>query len=355
MSKYTTEVRYICEHYAGVNESTGYADINKVIESARSKVFDFPYPIFDEKYREVLEKKILKHYYVREIGMETVGLWKHYLDMKMNEIMPYYNQLYKSELLEFNPLYDVDVTREHERTNVEDSVSTKEGNTVQDKEDTRTTKGSETTNNSGDKTKTSNDVESGESEISYTGDTKLVENVTKNSENIRTQGDTTNSEENSEGWQLYSDTPQGSVQNVELNGYLTNATKNTSDTTGKVEYDSNVNETFEGTDSKTNTVTDDRKTNETHNNTVNGTENEEYTNNGSREREENVNENGKTTTSVNEKDSGNINSTEDYLEHVRGKQGASSYSSMLMEYRKTFLNIDMDVINDLSDLFMMLW
>lgn len=62
--------------------------------------FDFGlknYPIFDENYREVLNNKILMHYYMDEIGFETAGLFKVYLNNKMNEIMPYYNELYKKQ------------------------------------------------------------------------------------------------------------------------------------------------------------------------------------------------------------------------------------------------------------------
>lgn len=104
MSKYTTEVRFICEDAVGLNESVGYMSVNEVIAGACEKVFDFDYPIFDESYRRVLEKKILKHYYTREIGEETVGLWKLRLDMKLNEIMPFYNKLYNSELIKIDPM-----------------------------------------------------------------------------------------------------------------------------------------------------------------------------------------------------------------------------------------------------------
>ena len=57
------------------------------------------FPIFDENYRSVLETKILRHYYTREIGFETVGLWKHYLKTKLNEIMPKYNKLYEASIV----------------------------------------------------------------------------------------------------------------------------------------------------------------------------------------------------------------------------------------------------------------
>ena len=47
--------------------------------------------------------------------------------------------------------------------------------------------------------------------------------------------------------------------------------------------------------------------------------------------------------------------TEEYLEHVKGKTPGASYSKLLQEYRETFLNIDMMIIDDLSDLFFGLW
>lgn len=111
MSKYTTEVRFICENSAGLSESEGADKVDSILDKCWNKVFNFDFPIFDEKYRQVLCRKILKHYYTREIAHETVGRWKLALNAKLNEIMPYYNQLYKSELLEFNPFYDVDLTR----------------------------------------------------------------------------------------------------------------------------------------------------------------------------------------------------------------------------------------------------
>lgn len=60
--------------------------------------FDFKmtnYPIFDENYRETLNNNILYHYYENEIGFETAPLFRFYLNQKLNEIMPYYNELYK--------------------------------------------------------------------------------------------------------------------------------------------------------------------------------------------------------------------------------------------------------------------
>lgn len=51
----------------------------------------------------------------------------------------------------------------------------------------------------------------------------------------------------------------------------------------------------------------------------------------------------------------NYTNVDDYLEHVYGKRGSATYSQLLQEYRKTFLNIDMMVIDDLADLFINVW
>ena len=98
MSKYTTEIRYICEVNSGipVNQLTHYTP-DQIIDLARSRIFDFSYPLYDPSHKPELEKKILKHYYTREIGSETVGLWKLWLNDTLNLIMPKYNKLYQAE------------------------------------------------------------------------------------------------------------------------------------------------------------------------------------------------------------------------------------------------------------------
>ena len=114
MSKYTMQLREVCEIEAGLEESKGWNDVDEIVENSRRKIFG-NYPIFDEQYRSILERKILKHYYMREIGFETVGLFKMKLNNKMNEIMPYYNKLYESELFEYNPLEDTNIKTERDR------------------------------------------------------------------------------------------------------------------------------------------------------------------------------------------------------------------------------------------------
>ena len=59
--------------------------------------------------KDKLAKKIVDHYYMRESGLETIGLFKHYAKMKMNELMEYYLPLIYSASIEYDPLINIDV------------------------------------------------------------------------------------------------------------------------------------------------------------------------------------------------------------------------------------------------------
>ena len=108
----------------------------------------------------------------------------------------------------------------------------------------------------------------------------------------------------------YADTPQGALTDLEDDKYLTNARKITED---------NANE---------------------NNSLANGTIVADNTN--------------ATSTSGKSTNNNLYANTEDYLESVQGRRGKDA-SELLMKYRKTFLNIDMQIIDELEDLFMHLW
>lgn len=236
MSNYTTEVRFICETASGLTESSGFNDVENVLDKAWSKIFS-DFPIFDEEYRAELCKKILRHYYTREICCETVGRWKLFLSDKMKNIMPYYNQLYQSELLKIQPLVSVERSVEHKGEG-KDSHSTQRN-------------------------------DSNNSQTTATGSTDT--------------------------WSYYSDTPQGGIEGIQNNEYLTNATHNT------------------GTDGTTSTLEGGSSGSET----------------GSGER------------------------SDSYVDKVSGFEG--NQSEMLLKFRETFLNIDMMIIDELKDLFFILY
>lgn len=359
MAKYTTLVRSICEVNAGLDESVGFNGVNDVIEKARQNIFNFNYPIFDQSYKAPLEAKILKHYYTREIGFETVGLWKLKLDTKLNEIMPYYNQLYESTLIKFNPLYDVDLERTHNRkgdTNKNefgDNTNTETQNGSVNTTGTQNDRGNQvtdTTSNTdsshdGRATTTDNSNTVGTTEST---NTRIGETEGTNTGTVKTANDKKDK---------YADTPQGSISNLENDVYLTNARivedENTVTNNLKNTNKDNIKDTATGnTTSKTDadsltTTNSDDNTKVTGNTetvtTFNSDTSSDTITSNSR--------NGSSTSSINS----TVTSLEDYIEHVKGKQGGKNYSEMLLDFRNTFLNIDMQVINELGDLFMNIW
>lgn len=127
MSSYTTQIRYICESLAGYERGKGYMSIDDVIDKSWDKIFPPSFVTFTPEYRPVLAKKILKHYYTREIGSETFGLFQLRLDAKLSVIMPYYNKLYKAFDKDYDILSDTDVTIDHNRKSKGDSGSTSTG------------------------------------------------------------------------------------------------------------------------------------------------------------------------------------------------------------------------------------
>ena len=77
------------------------------------------YPIFDETHRPVLNKKILDHFHNREIGQETISMFRLALARKLNEIMPLYNQQYEISAIKFNQLETIRINN----TNVSNGVT----------------------------------------------------------------------------------------------------------------------------------------------------------------------------------------------------------------------------------------
>lgn len=266
MATYTTQLKTIIENINGLSESAPATQIPALIEKARPIIFGFDYPITDTSHKPILERKILQHYLFREIGFETVALWNLKLNFKMNEIMPYYDELYKSAALKLEPLANYGF----------DETANAQSDT--------TSKSNQTTHSTNDQSTTSSNTT----------------NSTANSSQSDTGKDTN----------AYSETPQGSLSGVENLTYLTDAriidSTNTTDTnsTGKTTSDET---------SDSNAVQD-------------GTNNMDMTS-------KNVSQN---------------------MINRKGFQGTSQ-SELLQKYRETILNIDLMVIDALSNLFMLLY
>lgn len=91
------------------------------------------YPLYEPKKlydmipsREELNEKLLNHYKYREIGFETFGRFVDELEITMKEIMPHYNELFKTvEIMADieDPFGNVDVTETFKQTVKGDSSS----------------------------------------------------------------------------------------------------------------------------------------------------------------------------------------------------------------------------------------
>ena len=302
MSIYTMELRVAMEALTGATEKEEYSGVDELISNARPLIFDFDYPIFDTSYKSILESKILKYYYFHEICDVPLARWKLMLDNKMNEIMPHYNQLYNSEKLTITPL----INESRERSYTKDTSSTSEGQSTMQSSDTST----------------------GHTETDETS--SGTDNMTENTQGsgTRTGETTSNREETRNGQALTSDTPQGTITDVDDNGYLSGVqrtsesiadeqTVNTSENTGDTSQSTRTGTTSGTTHSETDTtITTSRS----------GTDSSTAT----------------------------INTLDDYLEKTTGITGVSQ-SQLLTEYRNTFLNIDQMVLRDLRPLFFLLY
>lgn len=78
--------------------------VSSIIETGRTHLFDFDYPFFDETKKKQFETDFIRNFYTREIGFETEGLFKFKLETWLSINMPYWNQMFQSELIEFDPL-----------------------------------------------------------------------------------------------------------------------------------------------------------------------------------------------------------------------------------------------------------
>lgn len=113
MSKYTIKVKTICDLYG-----------RDTVESYFKNYCVYDYLTKDEVNvinsrgtwnKDKLARKIVNHYYMREIGFETIGLFKLYAENMMNELMEEYLPLIYSSSIKYDPLVNVDYTETYSR------------------------------------------------------------------------------------------------------------------------------------------------------------------------------------------------------------------------------------------------
>ena len=73
-------------------------EINQLVNDLDFKLFDFDYNLYDNELKSVFEKKFIDHFYFYEIGLTPIARFKKALQIKLNDIYPYFKQLYQTEL-----------------------------------------------------------------------------------------------------------------------------------------------------------------------------------------------------------------------------------------------------------------
>lgn len=205
-------------------------------------IWDFDYPSFYQgEEKKAFEKKVIDHFYFRQIGQETPGRFLHYFRARINEIMPYYKRMYETVQIMDNvedPFGNVDITETYEET--------------------------------------SSGTASGTGTGTQQGSANSTTTQTVNNEH------------------RMSNTPQSSIDN--LDNYMTEASKD------------NNSQEDSATGSSTNT----------------------------------------TTSESTSQSSGTVKHT---LTR-KGNQGVNTYAHDIIEFRKSIIDVDMMIINNLQDLFL---
>lgn len=203
MAKYTIELRRVCEIYGRDEvenwfksyELSDFLTQKQIEQITKANVWS----------KDRLAKKIVDHYFMREIGFETPALFKHYVNVTMNEIMERKLPLIYSNFFEYDPLSNVDFTEEYTREilgNQENTINTKENVTNNGSSNSTSSSNSEDfniSNNTPQQRITKQNLESGiyasstnqNNQENNIKDTTTTENSTESSGNSSSSGNST--------------------------------------------------------------------------------------------------------------------------------------------------------------------
>lgn len=326
------------------------------IEIGRSKVFDFDYPLFNENYRKEFETKFIREYYMRNIGVETFGLFKFYLENWLLINMPYYNKLYESELLKFDPLMNTQMTttsNKQDMRTVDEAINELENRIKAIQLNTTKTEDNTLAIN-----KLKIDLDTLQKERSKLIDEDGLSN---------TVGDSTSNDNGSSTQKIVDDNFKRTIKSDAPQDRLA-LTAN--DGEGVVEVattidEDTINNEKTNTESSTNANVSHADGSETTSKNINENEDESQTVNRKSTNTDSETENKDQKLATSENETNNTtkdvdrnttsNFIEDYIENKVGKIGSQTYSKMLTEYRQSFMRIDKMIYEELADLFMLVY
>lgn len=390
MGKYTQTLREIAQGMMN-EEKINVLSNEELIDTCCSKFFDNNYPIWSEQYRDTLNRNIVRHFFTREIGYETYGLWRFKFNTKLKEIMPFFNKLY--EEIEGHDLFnDTDLWNRNDESKASLSntdKSSEDNNTFTSNENTNTLNGSEHLSNSTSKdsgtdrtvvdynsSDTKTDTEVKEHVATYNKQNETQETFTKTSSEKETKTGTETSEIGSPPSIVKtSDTPQGTISDLKAGKYLTEVTITDSNGTlktpttynttiahsgspaekkivykdGPTSQDINVDKTTSGSiknvkDGDDTTILTHGKQNDTNQNETT------YERGQSDTVKKDVGKNehsGNEKTTTGEEMSG--------IQHSAGKAGGKPYIELLRDFYSDVITVELMLFDKLEECFMSIW
>lgn len=111
------------------NSNTKVTEELRDLVAAGVDIWDFEYPSYYKgEQKTAFEKKVLDHFWTRQIGQETVGRFLLYFRRTVREIMPYYIQRYESVDLmkdpDIRPLDNYNMIEEVEESGTAENETT---------------------------------------------------------------------------------------------------------------------------------------------------------------------------------------------------------------------------------------
>lgn len=114
MSRYTTELRSVCDLFSREEVESWFKDYELSDFLTQDEI-----DIINERgtwTKDRLATKIVSHYFMCEIGYETPALFRMYIKNEMNELMEEYLPLIYSASIKYDPLVNVNFTEEYHAT-----------------------------------------------------------------------------------------------------------------------------------------------------------------------------------------------------------------------------------------------
>ena len=303
------------------------------------KMFDFDYPFYcdSDLLKHEFEQKFINHYYYDEIGCETFDRWSHMLESRLKMRMPYYRQLYETELAskDINFLLNKDLIETFERDIVEssDSKTSSESKAQQDDLQSGTT--------------------STESSSSSTNTLSGTEESTINSSNqssSSTEEDSTSTSSGTSSTDIHHQLKESrladGVSDAQLSqGYLTGVSEDDSQT----QVETNSTESKEMSSSVSSSGS-----NETTSNSTNESEsNDELSSSSTLTSEQTGQSSSQTTGKTETENDSNLKEITKLIS--QGNIGITSSAQLLKEWRQVLINMDEIIIKDCQDLFMQIY